>query len=39
VTELVGAPADYTCVSVLPGKPASLVALATPDMSGYVAEN
>jgi hypothetical protein len=33
------APPDYTCVSVLPGRPAAkLVALLTPDMPGYVAE-
>ena len=32
------APPDYTCVSVLPGRPAAkLVALLTPDMPGYVA--
>jgi hypothetical protein len=32
-------PPDYTCVSVLPGRPAAeLVALLTPDMPGYVAE-
>ena len=31
-------PPDYTCVSVLPGRPAAkLVALLTPDMPGYVA--
>lgn len=37
---MVGAPADYTCVSVLPGPPAAqLVGLLTPDMPGYVAEN
>jgi hypothetical protein len=31
------APPDYTCVSVLPGRPAAkLVALLTPDMPGYV---
>jgi hypothetical protein len=37
---MVGAPPDYTCVSVLPGRPAAqLVALLTPDMPGYVAEN
>lgn len=37
---MVGAPTDYTCVSVLPGRPAAqLVALLTPDMPGYVAEN
>jgi hypothetical protein len=36
----VGAPSDYTCVSVLPGLPAAqLVALVTPDMPGYIAEN
>ena len=35
---MVGAPSDYTCVSVLPGLPAArLVALLTPDMPGYVA--
>jgi hypothetical protein len=33
-------PSDYTCVSVLPGLPAAqLVALLTPDMPGYIAEN
>jgi hypothetical protein len=32
------APADYACVSVLPGTPvAQLVAIVTPDMPGYVA--
>jgi hypothetical protein len=32
------APPDYTCASVLPGRPAAkLVALLTPDMPGYVA--
>jgi hypothetical protein len=32
------APADYACVSVLPGTPAAqLVDLLTPDMPGYVA--
>jgi len=32
------APADYACVSVLPGTPAAkLVGLVTPDMPGYVA--
>ena len=37
---MVSAPADYTCVSVLPGRPAAqLVALLTPDMPGYVAES
>jgi hypothetical protein len=37
---MVGAPTDYTCVSVLPGRRAAqLVALLTPDMPGYVAEN
>lgn len=37
---MVGVPTDYTCVSVLPGRPAAqLVALLTPDMPGYVAEN
>ena len=36
---MVGAPTDYTCVSVLPGRPAKLVALLTPDMPGYVAES
>ena len=37
---MVAAPVDYTCVSVLPGRPAAqLVALLTPDMPGYVAEN
>ena len=31
-------PADYACVSVLPGTPAAqLVAIVTPDMPGYVA--
>jgi len=31
-------PADYACVSVLPGTPAAqLVGLLTPDMPGYVA--
>jgi hypothetical protein len=35
----VGAPADYACVSVLPGTPAAqLVGLLTPDMPGYVAQ-
>ena len=39
-TGMVGTPTDYTCVSVLPGRPAAqLVALLTPDMPGYVAEN
>jgi hypothetical protein len=34
------APADYACVSVLPGRPAAqLVGLLTPDMPGYVAEH
>lgn len=34
------APADYACVSVLPGRPAAqLVGLLTPDMTGYVAEH
>jgi hypothetical protein len=33
------APADYACVSVLPGRPAAqLVSLLTPDMPGYVAQ-
>jgi hypothetical protein len=33
-------PADYACVSVLPGRPAAqLVGLLTPDMPGYVAEH
>jgi hypothetical protein len=37
-TGVVVAPPDYTCVSVLPGRPAAkLVALLTPDMPGYVA--
>jgi hypothetical protein len=36
---MVDAPNDYTCVSVLPGKPAKLVTLLTPDMPGYVAQN
>ncbi|HET9809719.1 MAG TPA: hypothetical protein VFQ66_08480 [Candidatus Limnocylindria bacterium] len=37
---MVSAPPDYTCVSVLPGRPAAqLVALLTPDMPGYIAEN
>jgi hypothetical protein len=36
---MVGTPPDYTCVSVLPGMPATLVALLTPDMPGYVAKN
>jgi hypothetical protein len=36
---MVASPADYACVSVLPGQPAQLVALVTPDMPGYVAEN
>ncbi len=37
---MVGAPVDYTCVSVRPGPPAAqLVALLTPDMPGYIAEN
>jgi hypothetical protein len=37
---MVSGPPDYTCVSVLPGRPAAqLVALLTPDMPGYVAEN
>ena len=36
---VVVAPPDYTCVSVLPGRPAAkLVALLTPDMPGYIAE-
>ena len=36
---VVVAPPDYTCASVLPGRPAAkLVALLTPDMPGYVAE-
>jgi hypothetical protein len=36
----VSAPADYACVSVLPGTPAAqLVGLLTPDMPGYVAEH
>jgi hypothetical protein len=36
---MVSAPAEYTCVSVLPGRPAAqLVALLTPDMPGYVAQ-
>ena len=31
-------PADYACVSVLPGIPAAqLVGVVTPDMPGYVA--
>jgi hypothetical protein len=31
-------PADYACVSVLPGTPAAqLVGVVTPDMPGYVA--
>jgi len=35
---VVVAPPDYTCASVLPGRPAAkLVALLTPDMPGYVA--
>jgi hypothetical protein len=35
---VVVAPPNYTCVSVLPGRPAAkLVALLTPDMPGYVA--
>ena len=39
-TGMVSALPDYTCVSVLPGLPAAqLVALLTPDMPGYVAEN
>jgi hypothetical protein len=39
-TGMVSAPPDYTCVSVLPGLPAAqLVALLTPDMPGYIAEN
>ncbi len=28
---------DYTCVSVLPGRPAQLVGLLTLDMPGYIA--
>ena len=37
---MVGSPSAYTCVSVLPGRPAAqLVALLTPDMPGYIAEN
>lgn len=37
---MVTAPADYACVSVLPGLPAAkLVGLLTPDMPGYVAGN
>ncbi len=33
------APPDYTCVSVLPGRPAAkLVGLLTPDMPGYIAQ-
>ena len=37
---MVGAPTDYACVSVLPGRPAAqLVALLTPDMPGYIAQN
>jgi len=36
---MVVAPPDYTCVSVLPGRPAAqLVAVLTPDMPGYIAE-
>ena len=36
---IVIAPPDYTCASVLPGRPAAqLVALLTPDMPGYVAQ-
>ena len=36
---VVAAPPDYTCASVLPGRPAAkLVALLTPDMPGYVAQ-
>jgi hypothetical protein len=35
---VVVAPPNYTCASVLPGRPAAkLVALLTPDMPGYVA--
>ena len=35
---VVVAPPEYTCASVLPGRPAAkLVALLTPDMPGYVA--
>ncbi len=38
-TGVVVAPPDYTCVSVLPGRPAAtLVALLTPDMPRYVAK-
>ena len=39
-TGVVVAPPDYTCASVLPGRPAAkLVTLLTPDMPGYVAEH
>jgi hypothetical protein len=35
---VVAALPDYTCASVLPGRPAAkLVVLLTPDMPGYVA--
>lgn len=36
---MMGAPPDYTCVSVLPGRPGpQLVGIITSDMPGYVAE-
>ena len=38
-SDMVSVFADYTCVSVLPGKPAKLVGLLTPQMPGYVAKN
>lgn len=39
-TGVVVAPPDYTCASVLPGRPAAkLVALLMPDMPGYVADH